>query len=97
VPRKGDRRDAHGVLDGRPEEKSHLEDLGVDGRKIVKLIFKMWIDLAHDRDRSQALVNAVMTIWLHEMWAVTLLAENLLVSEDGLCCMELVGRYSSTC
>ena len=71
VSRKGDRRDAHRVLDGRPEEKNHLEDLGVDGRKIVKWIFKMWIDLAQDRDRSRALVNAVMNIWLHKMRAIS--------------------------
>jgi hypothetical protein len=64
---KGDRRDAHRVLDGRPEGKSHLEDLVVGGRKILKCILKTWIDLAQDRDRSRALVNAVMNIWLHKM------------------------------
>jgi hypothetical protein len=29
-------------LVGRPEGKSHLEDTGVDGRIILKLIFKKW-------------------------------------------------------
>jgi hypothetical protein len=54
VPRKGDKRDAHRVLGKRPEGKSHLEDLGVDERKIEKWIFKTWIDLAQDRDRWRA-------------------------------------------
>jgi hypothetical protein len=42
----------------------HLADPGIDGRKILKWIFKKrgdmgWIDLAQDRDRWRALVNAV--------------------------------------
>jgi hypothetical protein len=47
-------------------EKDHFEDLGVDGKIILKGIFKKldggmdWIDLAQDRDRWRALVNAVM-------------------------------------
>jgi hypothetical protein len=46
----------------------HLEDLGVDGRIILKLIFKKWdggmdwIDMAQDRDRWRALVSAVMNL-----------------------------------
>jgi hypothetical protein len=32
----------YGVLVGRPEEKNHLKDLDVDGRIILKLIFKKW-------------------------------------------------------
>jgi hypothetical protein len=38
-------------------ERDHLEDLGVDRRIILKLIFKKldgsmdWIELAQDRDR----------------------------------------------
>jgi hypothetical protein len=44
-----------------------LEDPGVDGRIILKCIFEKfdrgiidWVDLAQDRDRWRALVNAVM-------------------------------------
>jgi len=45
-----------------------LEDLVVDGRIILKCIFKKWggcmdwIDLAQDRDRWQALVNAAVNL-----------------------------------
>jgi hypothetical protein len=40
VARMGDRRGAYRVLVGRPEGKSHLEDLGVDGKTILKWSFK---------------------------------------------------------
>ena len=49
-------------------EGDYLEDSGVDGRIILKWIFKKWfegidwIDLAQDRDRVRALVNAVMNL-----------------------------------
>jgi hypothetical protein len=45
-----------------------LGDPGVDGRIILKRIFKKWdgdtdwIELAQDRDRWWALVNAVMNL-----------------------------------
>jgi hypothetical protein len=51
-------------------EKGHLEDLGVDGKVILKWIFKNWdggidgIELALDRDRWRALVNAAMNLWV---------------------------------
>jgi hypothetical protein len=36
----GERRHAYRILFRRPEERQHLEDLGVDGRTILKLIVK---------------------------------------------------------
>jgi len=51
-------------------ERDHLEDLGVDGRIILKLIFKNglggmdWIDLAQERDRWRAVLKAVMHLWV---------------------------------
>jgi hypothetical protein len=47
-------------------ERDHLEDLGVDGRKTnlqeVGWGGMDWIDVAQDRDRCRALVNAVMNL-----------------------------------
>jgi hypothetical protein len=52
-------------LVGKPEEKTHLESLGTDGKIIFKWVFKkigwtglMWV--AHERNRWQTLVNIVM-------------------------------------
>jgi hypothetical protein len=45
-----------------------LGNLSVDGRAILKWIWKKWgigmdwIDLAHDRNRWRAVVNAVMKL-----------------------------------
>jgi hypothetical protein len=53
---------------GDVREGGHLGDPVVDGRTILKLIFKKWdrgmdwIELAQDRDRWWALVNAVMNL-----------------------------------
>jgi hypothetical protein len=45
----------------------HLEDPGVDGKIILKRTFEKWngggrdwVDLAQDRDRWRAFVNAIM-------------------------------------
>jgi hypothetical protein len=65
----GEGRGAYRILVCRPEGRNHLEDPGVDGRIILKWIFKKWdgggmdwIDMAQDRDRSRGLVNAVMKL-----------------------------------
>jgi hypothetical protein len=50
-------------------ERNHLEDPGIDVRKILRWIFSKWdwgmdwINLAHERERWQALVNMVMNFW----------------------------------
>jgi hypothetical protein len=36
----GEGRGAYRILVGRPEGRNHLEDPGVDGRIILKLMFK---------------------------------------------------------
>ena len=62
----GDKRGAYWVLMGRPEERDNLEDLGVDGRIILKCILKKCgegmdcIYLVQDMDRWRALVIAVL-------------------------------------
>jgi len=53
---------------GKLMERDYLGDPGVDGRKILRWFFRKrdgvmdWIELAQDRDRWQALVNAVMNL-----------------------------------
>jgi hypothetical protein len=42
VSRIGESRSAYRVLVGKPEGKNHLEVIGIDGRIILKLIFKKW-------------------------------------------------------
>jgi hypothetical protein len=62
----GGRRGAYRVLVEK-RERNHLEDIGVDGRVILKLIKKWgggiyWIDLSEDRERWRAVLNAVMNL-----------------------------------
>jgi hypothetical protein len=55
---------------GKLRERDHLEDPCVDGRIILRWIFRKWdrgmdwIDLTPDRDRWLALVNSVMNVWV---------------------------------
>jgi hypothetical protein len=61
-----ERRDSHKDLVRKPEGKYHLVHPGLGWRKILRLIFGIGIrgidsiDLAEERDRRWALVNAVM-------------------------------------
>ena len=53
---------------GYLRERDHLEDPDVDGRIILRYLQEVgcegmdWIDVAQDRDRWEALVNAVMNL-----------------------------------
>ena len=42
VARMGERRGVYRVFVGKPEGKNHLGDPGVDGRIILRWIFRMW-------------------------------------------------------
>ena len=51
---------------GKLRKRDRFEDPGVDGRIILRWIFRKWgvdwIDLDQDRDRWRALVNTVMNL-----------------------------------
>ena len=47
------------------------------------------IELARDRDRRRAFVNAVMNLpGFYKMRGISWLTANRVVSQEGLCCME---------
>jgi len=64
----GERKGVYRVSMGKPEGKRPLGSPSVEGRIILRSIFRKWnvgmdwIDLAQDRDRWRALVNAVMNL-----------------------------------
>jgi len=49
-----------------------------------------WSGLAEDRERWRAFVNKVWTSGFRNVWGISALTENRLVSYEGLCSMEVV-------
>jgi hypothetical protein len=49
-------------------ERDHLGDSGVDGRIIIRWIFRKWdmdwIELVQDRDGWRTLLNTIMKLWV---------------------------------
>jgi hypothetical protein len=69
VARVEKRRGYTGFWWGNLKEKDHLGDPGVDGCRILRLLFRKWdvgvanwIELAQDGDRLRAFVTAVMNL-----------------------------------
>jgi len=62
---------------GNLKERNHLEDSGAYGRIILIWIYRKWvrgmdwIDLAQDRNRWRAVVNAVMNLRVHKMRGIS--------------------------
>ena len=59
-------------------ERDNLEDASVDGKIILRWIYRKWdvgvwngFELAQDRDRWWALVNAVMKLGVHKVRGIS--------------------------
>jgi len=69
VAHKGERKGYTRFWSGNQRERDNLEDPGVDGRIILRLIIRKWDvggmdynDLAEDKDCWRAVVNAVINL-----------------------------------
>ena len=53
-------------MQGFGGERYHLKDVGLDGKIILKWIYKNWdwFDLAQDRDMWWALPNVTVNLWV---------------------------------
>jgi ribosomal protein S4E len=75
---------------GRHERRRPLLNIGVDGKIILKWIFKKLdgvmdlINLAQDRDRWRILLNAVMNVRFHKTRGISCLAEPVSFSRRTL-------------
>jgi hypothetical protein len=55
---------------------------------------RVWAgDIWEDRIKWRAVVNKVRTFCFHKIWGISSLAEEILVSQEGFCTMELVKEW----
>jgi hypothetical protein len=64
------------------KERNHLKDLGADG-KVIYSGFEgrgwnnaVWSNVALDREKQQAVVNAVLNLRVHKLWVFLDLLRN---------------------
>ena len=74
----GERRGVYRVLVGKPEGKRLRGRPRYRWEDNIKMDIQEvgwgrmgWIDLVQDRDRWQALVNAVMNLWVHQIRGIS--------------------------
>ena len=94
VARMGERRGVYRVLAGKLEGKRPLGRPRCRWEDNIKMDLQEvgcggmdWIDLALDRERWLALVNAVMKPGVPKIRRICRLPENRLASQEGLCSM----------
>ena len=88
-----------GVWWGNLRERDHMEDSGVDGRIILRWIFRKGNAGAWTESSWRRIGTDGGHLWMrfHKMRGISWLAENLLASQEGLCSAELRKVLFSGC